>query len=359
MFSRALRLVAFCVLGLCLTVTPSKAQEAAAPAEGEAQGGAGAESGAQGEPAAPPDAEATPPAGATPESTTPAVAPATPPPPAPVLVIPIAGPDFDATQMAAVAENIRALLAPSVVGRPLRVSVPPDEAATAILACADPSCVGTHVSRAGRSEIVVLLRLEQARRQPVVVKAEVLDPSTGIPRAPGIEVSVPLTAFAEPATLTAALGEFAPLGSLMPPEPVRPRLLVAVNADDAEVSIDGTPIGQTPLAAVETTEGNHTIQIQHRGFRPFSRSLDVGPDGTRLDVYLDLDPEALARMEAEDQRAADQFAQADDGQAPIHTKWWFWAAVGGGAVLIALVTVIAVVATPSQEGFEVPAIPAQ
>jgi hypothetical protein len=63
----------------------------------------------------------------------------------------------------------------------------------------------------------------------------------------------------------------------------------------AEVSVDGKPAGQTPLAtSITTTPGHHVVELKRPGYAAARREIDLG-EGASGDVTLDLavDPSAL------------------------------------------------------------------
>jgi serine/threonine-protein kinase len=58
----------------------------------------------------------------------------------------------------------------------------------------------------------------------------------------------------------------------------------------AVVSVDGRPVGETPLAALTLRPGVYTARLVHPDYRPFSRRVTVKPGETsRLFVDLALD----------------------------------------------------------------------
>lgn len=65
-------------------------------------------------------------------------------------------------------------------------------------------------------------------------------------------------------------------------------LVVGSNVDGAEVLVDGTQVGTTPLAkAVPIKPGTHAIVVQKSAMVPFRRSVDLAPGG-RLNVDAQL-----------------------------------------------------------------------
>ena len=120
------------------------------------------------------------------------------------------------------------------------------------------------------------------------------------------------------------------------PPPTMASLLIAVNADDAEVRVDGEVVGQSPLAPLELPPGRHVVSVTRRGFQPGSRSLSLDASGARLDFALELDAAHPAQLDPEPE--AEDIAS---GSPEWYRRWYVWAGVGGavvvGAVIIGVV----------------------
>ena len=120
------------------------------------------------------------------------------------------------------------------------------------------------------------------------------------------------------------------------PPPPMASLLIAVNADDAEVRVDGEVVGQSPLAPLELPPGRHVVSVTRRGFQPGSRSLSLDASGARLDFALELDAAHPAQLDPEPE--AEDIAS---GSPEWYRRWYVWAGVGGavvvGAVIIGVV----------------------
>ncbi|MDP3276290.1 MAG: PEGA domain-containing protein [Deltaproteobacteria bacterium] len=58
------------------------------------------------------------------------------------------------------------------------------------------------------------------------------------------------------------------------------------NIDDAEVSIDGTVVGRTPLAAQQVSQGRHRIEVSRPGYEVFRADPEISGVNTALDVRL-------------------------------------------------------------------------
>jgi hypothetical protein len=99
-------------------------------------------------------------------------------------------------------------------------------------------------------------------------------------------------------------------------------LVVRTSVAGADVSVDGRPLGISPVETT-LTAGNHKIAATHPDWKTTETSVAIRV-GERRDVNVDLKP------------------------AGIHTKWWFWTAVG--AVVVGGVVVTAALLTEKQAG---------
>ncbi|RMH41649.1 MAG: PEGA domain-containing protein [Deltaproteobacteria bacterium] len=86
--------------------------------------------------------------------------------------------------------------------------------------------------------------------------------------------------------VTAVEGRLVPVEVTLKPQPA----LVTLRAEaDAQVSVDGRPVGTTPLARpIELAAGTHFITVARRGRYPWSREIEV-KRGQRLTLSADLD----------------------------------------------------------------------
>jgi serine/threonine-protein kinase len=62
----------------------------------------------------------------------------------------------------------------------------------------------------------------------------------------------------------------------------------------AEVVIDGTVVGQTPLRPVSLPPGRHTVQLRHPDFKPLTRKVTI-ESGSTFRLEIDLTWEAVPR----------------------------------------------------------------
>jgi hypothetical protein len=89
---------------------------------------------------------------------------------------------------------------------------------------------------------------------------------------------------------------------------------------------DGPPVGATPQR-LTLRAGVHAISVEKLGFEPGSQRVEVDPFGVR---YA-------------------HFALTAERAPPVVERWWFWAAIGAGVVLTAIV-VSAASETPQTPG---------
>lgn len=135
-----------------------------------------------------------------------------------------------------------------------------------------------------------------------------------------------------------------------PPAPMA-SLLIAVNADDAQVRVDGELVGQSPLAPLELLPGRHVISVTRRGFQPGSRSLDLDARGARLDFALELDPAHPEQLEPEPE--AEDVATASP---EWYRRWYVWAGAGGALVIGAVIIGVAASSGGGTSAYPLPPI---
>ena len=68
---------------------------------------------------------------------------------------------------------------------------------------------------------------------------------------------------------------------------VRTVLKVGANVEGALVSLDGKPIGKTPLVAQDVTEGPHRVRVEMRGFEAQEKPVTI-TKGQTVDMVFDL-----------------------------------------------------------------------
>ncbi|NOY94206.1 MAG: PEGA domain-containing protein [Deltaproteobacteria bacterium] len=135
-----------------------------------------------------------------------------------------------------------------------------------------------------------------------------------------------------------------------PPPPVA-SVLIAVNADDAEVRVDGEPVGRSPLAPLQLSLGRHVVSVSRPGFRPGSRSIELDADGARLDFALEFDPEQAAQLEPEPEAE-----DAVSGGPDWYRRWYVWAGAGGALLLGAVIIGVAASSGGGPAGYPLPPI---
>ncbi len=296
---------------------------------------------------------ASPATGTTPTAAS-AQAPATPAPPPPVLVVPLADPHIDASVVTAIRDAVVQALGGVVRGRPVE-AVTDATHLQAIAACSSPVCVGGKVAEA-RGIAGVLLRLHHGHpRTAIDMQIDVVDPISGAPHGEPVHVAIPREAQQSPqALITAAVGQ---LASRMPAPPVHTTLLLAVNADGAQVRVDGHPVGRSPLAPFDIAPGGHVVTVEASGYDLFNEHVDVSTgDDARVNVDLHPNPAALA-TEQPGEATTTQSRPSPPG--PWYTRWYVLAGAGVGVALI--VTAIIVIATSGggqepRQGFPLPPI---
>lgn len=283
---------------------------------------------------------------------TPPAAPATeavasaPTAPPPLLVVVLGERNATANWEGPIRDSLRADLAPMVRGR--EVSVVTDTAAFS--ACRAPECLGQAVASAhGIGALIVRLHARDPRT--LDVQFELIDPISGAARHAPLRSQIGAAARTAPSPVFApVLAEMA--ASMPAPPPPPATLLITVTADEAQVLIDGTDAGRSPLAPITIATGRHTVVVSRSGYETLTRLVQVGDTGpTRADFDLVPTEETAAALAASptgtlaasehNPNAAAMTTSSDD--SPLYTRWY----VIAGAAAIVAVAVIVVVAASS------------
>jgi serine/threonine-protein kinase len=107
------------------------------------------------------------------------------------------------------------------------------------------------------------------------------------PRSASVEARPALTAATPPATPTPAPPPPTPAPT---PAPEADGALLVVVRPWADVSIDGVPRGETPLARIPLRPGPHAVLLAHPDYQPYPRRVTIRPGETfRLTVDLATD----------------------------------------------------------------------
>jgi hypothetical protein len=97
----------------------------------------------------------------------------------------------------------------------------------------------------------------------------------------------------------------------------------------AAVTLDGVPVGKTPLAGplANLQMGVHKLAVERVGFSTFSEDVPVRFEKTTQVV---VHQKALSEK-------AKRAERRRLGEMPIYTKWWFWTTMAVSAVATGLV----------------------
>lgn len=88
----------------------------------------------------------------------------------------------------------------------------------------------------------------------------------------------------------------APAVTDQPPLPTVGILRITTVPPGAQVEVNGTPAGTTPLAGAEVQPGRHTIRLSRSGYRAITRQIEIGAGETVvLDLTLSAAPAAPRR----------------------------------------------------------------
>ena len=273
-------------------------------------------------------------------------------PPPPMMVVVLPGRRVSAELATAASAALVSQVEPMARGRAVH-ALGAEEMVAAIAACGDDACIGAQLGQAG-AQGGVILRLERGRRG-IDASLELRDPISGTLRREAVTGPLPL----EAEGVTEALAPLsAQLADAMPsPPPAPATLTVSVNIDGATVQVDGTDIGESPVAPVDVIDGQHEILVTAPGYLSIRRQTTVRPgDQARLDVTIQPVGETVGGTGGGLGQPGDN-AWAPQGEGgDITGEWWFWTIIGGGAaILIGLAVGIGVAV--ADQGPSVPALP--
>lgn len=293
--------------------------------------------------------------------------PPPPAPPAPRIALPVvvvawpdrsvAAPVNDAIRTAVVEA-----LAPAARGRPTVALADPTRLPPVIACAADATCIGGKLAELQAIAGVLVHVSRRNRTAAIDVRVEVVDPVSGAPRHEPATGQVPYAQEASPAAAVAAIVQ--PLLASMPaPPPPPPTLLVAVNVDGAQITVDGQPFGESPAAPMDVSPGRHNVVVGRNGWATGNRIVNVAEIGaTRADFDLEPSPDTLAELETgrvHDDGSHTRAGARGGPEQPWYTQWYV---IGGAAaVVVGLVIIVVVVAASgtdlvAPDGIGVPGI---
>jgi hypothetical protein len=110
---------------------------------------------------------------------------------------------------------------------------------------------------------------------------------------------------------------------LVAPEKLVGTLAILSEVPGATVSIDGNPVGQTPLPALAgLSVGVHKLTVERPGYSPFAEDVPVRYEKTTQVMVRQVAVTDAARRESERRGAPKK----------IYERWYFWAGVAAVAV---------------------------
>lgn len=169
-------------------------------------------------------------------------------------------------------------------------------------------------------------------------------------------LALPATALAEGVPMAAAPAEAPPTAEAIctgaVDAAVPGTIVVAADAVGLRVRVDGTEVGQTPLAPVEIAAGAHTIVLTSASGQEVARqAVQLGSAcRVRVNVETGLTPDPV-KVAAAERRLAE--AERADDAGPWYTRWYV---LGGAALAVAAGVLVVVLATSGSGGERGPAI---
>ncbi len=113
----------------------------------------------------------------------------------------------------------------------------------------------------------------------------------------------------------------------------------------ATITLDGRRAQLNDANETVIDPGTHALRAEAPGFLPFEETLEIAESATRdVSVHLVAQPVETphpAVAAAVDPRVA-QTPVAQPESHPFYTRWWFWTAIGGAAVLGGVAAIVAV-----------------
>ena len=169
----------------------------------------------------------------------------------------------------------------------------------------EPRCTGSLAGRLGADE-ALLVGVSQLG--DIVVALQRIDVAKGVAMSRLAE-SLPADKQPNEAALFDWLHQLFPADAFLRYGDLR----IVSDVDAAQVSIDGTRRGTTPLSDPLrlAAPGSYRVKVDKAGFVPFQARIDVPPDST-IEVRA-----VLPRMNT---------------QPVWYRRWYVWAAIGGAAV---------------------------
>jgi len=121
-------------------------------------------------------------------------------------------------------------------------------------------------------------------------------PNTPAQKAPTptpVPTEAPPVSPVAPQTVATSTPSSTPTPSPSPATPAEGRLLVVVTPW-ADVSIDGVPVGQTPLKALPLPPGTHAVLLTHPAYQPYPRRVAIR-SGETFRLVVDLPSDGVRR----------------------------------------------------------------
>lgn len=122
--------------------------------------------------------------------------------------------------------------------------------------------------------------------------------------------------------------------------------VVELTPPTSMLTLDGRRAQLNDAGETVLDPGSHTAHVEAPGFQPHDETFEIAESATRdLRVTLVAAPVETphpAQGPAVDPRVAQTPVAPVPESRPVYTRWWFWTAIGGAAVLGGAVAVAAV-----------------
>ncbi len=268
-----------------------------------------------------------------------------------VMVLPVDGDDLPAAERASIVTELRGALAKY---KKFKVMETPkidllDEMVEFECLDMDAECVAK-IGAKQKAELCVYVKVEKGKVLMLTVESAT---------AKTIQKYESTAGKAEAKADVTGKGLIALFGEVPVEKPKVAKVTITANTDKAEVLVNGTKAGETPLT-LELKPGEYTVTIKKETFMIWEDKIKVVADDKPVAVSAVLKPVPKKVVvvpvdkpvdkpvtdgkdpEKKDPEVPTEEPKGDDEVTPFYATWWFWTAVGAATVTIIGVTAAAV-----------------
>jgi len=272
-----------------------------------------------------------------------------------LMVLPVDGDDLPAAEKSALVSEVRGIIAKykkyTVMETP-KIDLL-DEMVEFECLDMDSDCIGK-IGAKQKAATVFYIRVEKGKLFMMTVESA---------SAKTLQKFEAPAAKGEAKGLVTGKGMVALLGELPQEAPKLAKVTITANVEKAEVLLNGTKAGETPLT-LELKPGEYTVTVKKETYLIWEDKVKVGGDkpatvaATMKPIPKPKDPVVVVTPPVEkpkDPVVVDKKdpvketvptekpkGKDDEASTPFYATWWFWTAVGAATVTIIGVTAAAV-----------------